>query len=177
MSDNTITPWDRRPGEPNLWYQRFERFRLAGPARSIRQVFLAERAGRQKAPKGATPERVPSAWDRAAAAWRWAERAEAWDEQQAELRRRAAAEALRAEIERHRANGRLLYQGALAIAVKMLQHARDRLDAMTAKEVAQMAPREVAAVARAAARVAEAALNGEAVSLGTAEILRALEPS
>src|SRR5262245_53691665 len=28
-------PWEQQPEEPNRWYARFERYRLAGPSRSL----------------------------------------------------------------------------------------------------------------------------------------------
>jgi hypothetical protein len=69
-------PWDRQPGEPNRWYARFERYRLAGPSRSILGVFNAERAER-----GIEAKPSPSgAWKRAYVRWHWRERAEASDE-------------------------------------------------------------------------------------------------
>jgi hypothetical protein len=173
--NQTENPWDRLPGEPSHWYDRFSRYRLAGPSRSLLATYQAER---EKARKGATKKAasVPSSWNRAAAAWRWAERAAAWDAYEAELRRRAAAEGLRAEIERHRSNGAKLDQAGFAIAVRMLDLARKRLDKLTDPEIECLPIELLPRLIRAAAAVAVAHLNGEAVALGTAEILRALEP-
>jgi hypothetical protein len=86
MSDTmpSSEPWDRQPGEPNLWYSRFECYRLAGPSRSLLGTLNHERATKGL-PKKA---RVPGAWNRALEHWRWRERAEAWDEQE---RRQAQA--------------------------------------------------------------------------------------
>ena len=39
-------PWEQQPGEPNLWYARFERYRLAGPSRSLLSNLNAERQQR-----------------------------------------------------------------------------------------------------------------------------------
>jgi hypothetical protein len=80
-------PWDRQPEEPNRWYARFERYRLAGPSRSILGAFNAERAE-----KGISPKSSPSgAWKRAYVRWHWQERAEAWDEHERFERRTAQA--------------------------------------------------------------------------------------
>jgi uncharacterized membrane protein len=73
-----LEPWDRQAGEPNLWYARFERYRLAGPSRSLLGTVNAEKG--QKGTK--RQDWIPGAWSRAAGCWRWRERAEAWDEQE-----------------------------------------------------------------------------------------------
>lgn len=64
-------------GEPNLWFQRFERYRLAGPNRTLLGTVNAEKAERgiQRQAK-----KTPGAWNRRAEEWHWKERAEAWDE-------------------------------------------------------------------------------------------------
>ena len=80
----TVTTWDRLPGEPNRWYERFETYRLLGPDRSVDAAFRAH-AGRQPA-SPACPDRPPARanrhWYAAVARWRWAERSEAWDAEQ-----------------------------------------------------------------------------------------------
>src|ERR1051326_2650312 len=68
-------PWSRLPKEPNLWYDRFERYRLAGPKRSIRSLYMEE----MKAAGGNPSTSTPSSWQQAARKWNWKERAEAWD--------------------------------------------------------------------------------------------------
>lgn len=73
-----LEPWERRDGEPDNWYARFDRFRLLGPTRSIEEVYRQERAaeggkGRQQIGK---PTRH---WYAAAETWEWLERAGAWD--------------------------------------------------------------------------------------------------
>ncbi len=67
--------WDRKPGETNLWYSRFEDFRLLGPERTVAEVYrvwLAKRG--MKASK-----KLPGRWSREALRWQWVIRAEAWD--------------------------------------------------------------------------------------------------
>jgi hypothetical protein len=92
MPDTPPQPerWDRQPGEPNRWYDRFERFRLAGPSRSLMGTVNLERAE-----KGVKRQRfVPGAWAEAARRWCWRQRAEAWDERE----RQKACEARAQEV-------------------------------------------------------------------------------
>ncbi len=71
-------PWDRQPGEPAVWYSRFENYRLLGPERSMLQGYNAWRAR-----KGRTKSaRVPGNWDKMASLWYWVKRADAWDDQE-----------------------------------------------------------------------------------------------
>ena len=74
-------PWDRQDREPNLWYQRFERFKLAGPTRSLLEIYNAERVAKSR---GESPQ-APGSWRDASKAWRWHERAEAWDKHLSDL--------------------------------------------------------------------------------------------
>lgn len=73
-------PWERQKGERNLWYDRFERFRLMGPTRSLRALYGAERAARGDAGRHS----LPSSWSRAVETWQWVARAEAWDQAERE---------------------------------------------------------------------------------------------
>ncbi len=73
-------PWDRLPDEPNLWYDRFERFRLMGAGRSVLAVYreyLAHKGAKWRGRSG-----LPTSWRNAVERFRWRERAEAWDERQ-----------------------------------------------------------------------------------------------
>ncbi len=68
-------PWLPRPGENNLWYDRFSRYLAAGPSRSVRGVYNAEKGNeRSKA--------VPASWTEAAHRFEWQRRAQAYDEMQ-----------------------------------------------------------------------------------------------
>lgn len=87
--------WARRAGEPSLWYDRFERYRLAGPARSLLKLYNEER---EKAGKGAITS-VPPSWTGAAKSWEWELRAGAWDEYQRQRARDAYEEDRRKERE------------------------------------------------------------------------------
>ena len=98
--DDTLAqpqPWEQQPGEPNLWYARLERYRLAGPSRSLLGTLNAERQQRG-ANKGKS---VPQAWARNAKRWRWRERAEAWDEHQRRQARLAHAQGIEEMNQRH----------------------------------------------------------------------------
>jgi hypothetical protein len=64
--------WDRRPGEPAMWYERFELYRMAGPARAVLSVYRRYSGN----PKGKAP---PHGWSDAFHKWEWQRRAEEWD--------------------------------------------------------------------------------------------------
>ncbi len=167
-------PAERLPGEPARWFSRLQFFVAAGPGRSVRSAYLADRL--HKAPKGPVPAHAPASWKIAAEQWKWRDRAAAWDEVQAERRRKASADALRAEIERHRRNGIQLDQAAFGTAIQVLSLVKKRLDKLTPTEIDTLDLALVPAFVRAAAALALAHLNAEAVALGTADLLTALEP-
>ncbi len=87
--------WERLPGEPNLWYSRFETFRLMGPKRSLFALYQDIRA--QAGASRRSQIGVPQSWRRASNRWRWRDRAEAWDEAERQ-RVRAEYEAQRRAI-------------------------------------------------------------------------------
>jgi hypothetical protein len=68
-------PWEQMDGEPNRWFQRFERFRLMGLGRSILSCVNRERVAKGRAES----DDAPGSWRNAAKAWDWRARAEAWD--------------------------------------------------------------------------------------------------
>jgi len=84
--------WERRPGEPSLWFERFEVYRQLGTQRAMLHAYrlISNRPDARK---------VPGSWARAVAVWEWKMRVEAWDvteilkARQAEDERRAAARA------------------------------------------------------------------------------------
>ena len=116
MSDISTPSWEPSPGEPARWYGRFERFRLAGPARSVLATFNAERAEKGVARRGC----VPGAWAAAARRWRWREHAEAWDEEERRRAREAHVAQIREMNERHAQEAR----GLQAKAVERLRALR-----------------------------------------------------
>jgi hypothetical protein len=84
-------PWERLPEEAEKWFERFDHYRLQGPARTLEATWLAE-AKRSKS------KRPSSSWYEAARKYRWKERAAAWDASQRAARQKARQE----EIERKR---------------------------------------------------------------------------
>jgi hypothetical protein len=107
-------PWERQPGEPNLWFSRFQRYLLAGPSRSLLGTVNGERTekGREKQSK------VPGSWNQAFARWNWRERAEAWDERVRHEAREAHAHDVEEMNRRH-------IQEAQALQNKAVQRLRD----------------------------------------------------
>ena len=111
----TLDSWDRQPGELNLWYARFERYRLAGPNRSLLGTLNDERVRRGKK-KGRS---LPQSWATNVKRWRWQDRASAWDEYERRQARVRHAQAIEEANRRH-------IQHALALQNKASQ----RLQAM-----------------------------------------------
>ena len=77
-------PYQQQSGEPDNWYDRFHRFCLLGPSRTLIQCYrqvIAERSaagnGRQR-----IPQQAPGAWKRKARELDWHARAAAWDADQ-----------------------------------------------------------------------------------------------
>lgn len=71
--------WERREGEPNKWYARFQTYLLLGPDRSLYAAYNAwrEQSGAKSAQKRAG---LPLSWRLAAEQWEWSSRAEQFDE-------------------------------------------------------------------------------------------------
>lgn len=72
-------PWERMPGEPLRWYERFNRLRLMPPPRSIAAVFQQEDAKKRKTAR----EGTSGSWYEYARRWDWDARIAAWDAHQA----------------------------------------------------------------------------------------------
>jgi hypothetical protein len=71
-------PWDQLEQESNLWFARFDMFRLLGPSRSIPKTYRKWRERED-------PNLKYSDWYREAKLYNWDERAAAWDEVNREL--------------------------------------------------------------------------------------------
>ncbi len=110
MPPDDRKPWHRLPGEPSRWFQRFERFRLLGPGRSMRKAWLAE------SPEGPKRSDVPNAWKVAVETWDWRARAEAWDQAEA----KAWEESRKQQIDRRR---RAVFAAEWSEASSMLEAA------------------------------------------------------
>ena len=76
-------PWEQRPDEPNKWFDRFSRFCLLGPNRTLDAVYAicARKPKSRKVAKrrGARASGVSKAWREAVERWQWRERAAEWD--------------------------------------------------------------------------------------------------
>jgi hypothetical protein len=70
--------WEKQPGEPDLWFDRFTQYRLLGPRRSMVKVYRMSRVREQKEYKDV--EGAPAYWNKHAKEWHWKERALAWDQ-------------------------------------------------------------------------------------------------
>lgn len=167
--NSTGQAWEQRPEEPTPWFQRFEAYRLAGPGRSVLAVYRQER---EKAGKGGKVLSVPGAWDAAAAKYQWRDRVEAWDQHIIEKQRQAAEDYYRQQLERHKDNSLKLANTSLGLAVRTLQRLDERLKNLTAEEIPL---KSIPTFLRAAAAVAEAALNAEAQALTVDHLLRELD--
>ena len=102
-------PWDRQPGEPTRWFDRFERFRLAGPGRSLLGTVNAEQVDKG----GHKRTKVSGAWDQAAIRWNWRKRAEAWDDHQREKARETHAQEIEEMNRRHIEEAKALQSKAI----------------------------------------------------------------
>lgn len=100
-------PWHRQPGEPSKWFDRFARWRDAGPQRSMLLAYKRENA------RNSAAQTVPASWRDAAAKWDWHARADAFDRAEAariEQERREVRDKRRRlleDAEWRRANGLL----------------------------------------------------------------------
>lgn len=161
-----MNPWDRQPDEPTLWFSRFEAYRLAGPGRTFEATYREDGKGQKKAAE------ITGAWRKAAEKYQWRERAAAWDMAQIERRRADDEEAYRRRLQQHQDNAIKLGQVTLNNAIRVLALIDKRLATLDAEEIPQ---KLIPGYLRAAAAVAEAALNGEAQALAVDELLRALD--
>lgn len=97
-------PYDQRPDEPDKWYDRFQRFCLMGPSRSILGCYRAVMAERTALAVGdngsgssllpSQPMKVSQSWRQKAREFDWLGRAAAWDADQRELTCKQADEIL-----------------------------------------------------------------------------------
>jgi hypothetical protein len=145
MTD-ALCPWERQHGEPNRWYDRFERYRLAGPGRSLLGTVNAERTERGRA----RTRSVPQAWAKNAKQWQWRERAEAWDEHQRGQARAAHHQEVEEMNHRH-------IQEAKALQSKAFQK-------LKSLDLAQLSPADVLRYFVEAARL-ERTAHGEPESI------------
>lgn len=86
--------WMRQPGESSRWYDRLQRYLMAGSQRSLVGVYRVEQeeARLKRASDSLNQPQKPirwasQTWKEAFVKYRWQERAEAWDRYQADLAR------------------------------------------------------------------------------------------
>lgn len=136
--------WDRQEGESNLWYDRFERFRLMGPHRSLLALYNDEMRDRakEKDQPFKRKQAVSRPWHDKMVEFRWRERAEAWDEHLRQ-QQRLEDERLRAEEQEkvrdlRRTTIRAL-QGMLGRVLTAEQEGNYNVDAKTLKDLSTAA--------------------------------------
>ena len=99
MENKEKQPWERQPGEPALWFDRFECYRALGPTRTYQGAFDGW-FSRQYPPR--KHARVPHpTWYERAQQWHWKERAAEWDNWQWQERVLMEQEAIREMTKRH----------------------------------------------------------------------------
>jgi len=85
MAETCSQPQDRRPHEPDKWYQRFIYYLELGSRRSLARAYR-EMANQDRAAAGRpllpTTASVPDVWRVRAQQFDWRERAADWDQQQ-----------------------------------------------------------------------------------------------
>ncbi len=171
------SPWERQPGEPLRWFERFTRYRLMGLNRSIDKVFLLEIG--QKRPKQARnpkkPERASGTWRDIAQKFKWAERAEAWDLAEVEAQRIQDEETFRRELKKHRENALAVVRQGLAMSLQSAKLINAQLQAMAKKaeedKFEWLETSDLPNFMRAFATVASASLDCEALVLQVSELL------
>lgn len=168
-----MNAWDRQPGEPSLWFDRFERYRLMGSGRTMLGCYHQEqdKNGQERT------NNIPGSWRTAIETWRWRERVEAWDTHRANQLRAEDEKLYRDQLKRHRDNALKIGQVSMNNAVRLLAHIDTRLGGLTEAEVKALPLTLIPSYLRAAAAVAESALNGEAQALAVDELLRGLDAS
>lgn len=132
--------WARRPGEPALWYNRFQVYLHLGPSRTIHAAY--RRSAQLEALR--TPHPHPG-WRRSAERWEWARRAAAWDEAQEHARdadsfQDAAAPDAGAPVEESDPDRQrfAMVDRLLAVVYAVILHAE--LESMTSSEARQALP-------------------------------------
>lgn len=82
--------WERMPGEPLFWFNRYRRFQSLGPKRTVLAALEQERKmikapkstqnGQKPKPKPKKSVAVPGSWKAASIRWHWVARAQSYDE-------------------------------------------------------------------------------------------------
>ena len=110
-------PWDRLEGEPFMWFDRFDYYRMLGPERTIGgayKVYSKER-GKKPSKNGAYH------WRKIAEDWHWQERAEAFDIHIRNERLRAEEEERAKMLREHISMARSMWGFGLTELKRMLK--------------------------------------------------------
>ena len=111
--------WDRQPGEPARWHERFTIYRRMGPRRSI---LGAAKLHREQTGGARAVLQLPGYWLEISEKWRWKQRAEEWDQAEAEREERTWQE----RRHQHRENEYQVGQELLARARAMMEWPLER---------------------------------------------------
>lgn len=114
--------WERQPGEPARWYERFTIYRRMGPRRSL--------LGAAKLYRARPLFKLPGSWQQNAELWRWKQRAEEWDQAEAEREEQAWQDRRR----RHREDEYQVGQELLARARAMMEWPLERRETRTSED-------------------------------------------
>lgn len=120
MENDHVEPWSRLPGERRNWYARFNRYRLLGPGRSVRQAWYEEQEERITEGDVRRQKRPSRAWYTHSSRDLWESRAEQWD----------SAETARIESE-WRERRRELRESEYSMAESLLQRGKEILAELT----------------------------------------------
>jgi hypothetical protein len=118
MTDTTLLPYERQPGESAKAYAAFVIFRNLGPERSVLKAYR-QKTGKEQAKQAA------GLWNSWATDHHWHKRADAWDAHLDEENRKAQEQARRGMAERH-----------ATMAMGLQRKALERLQKMEAQELA-----------------------------------------
>ena len=108
-----VCSWERLPGETQLWFSRFEAYRLEGSCRTMLSLYRRTR-NRPKA------REVAGSWKRALVKYEWKKRALAWDEAETLKAREIEAEQRRAD-KAQRIKLLQAYRGKITQAMVLLE--------------------------------------------------------
>jgi len=83
-ADGQPQPWEQQPGEPNLWFSRFQLYLELGLTRTLQKAYRRCAAQRDRPSPSVAGHPNPH-WCDAARRWQWRARAQVWDLHQREL--------------------------------------------------------------------------------------------
>ena len=120
MESDHLEPWARLPGERQLWYRRFMRYRDLGTSRSVAATWRSEQEEREAKGIKGRGKRPSRHWYHHATVDLWESRAEQFD----------AAESARIETQ-WRERRSALREQEFTMAERLLQRGKEILEALT----------------------------------------------